>query len=83
MWLHGICCKSGLYIDYQNVSWVTTSGHGLRETLFYHLFSLLQVYRTMKYMYKALPFIKDGAVFLDGGIMSPDVFTLAIGFFFA
>ena len=44
------------------VSWVTNSGHGLRETLFYHLFSLLQVYRTMKNMYKALPFIRDGAV---------------------
>ena len=68
--------------DYQNLSWVTTSGHGLRETLFYHLFSLLQVYRTMKDMYKALPFIKDGAVSLDGGIMSPGVFDLGHWVFF-
>ncbi|KAL1816512.1 hypothetical protein ACET3Z_019086 [Daucus carota] len=66
-----------VFIDYQNVSWVTTSGHGLRETLFYHLFSHLQVYRTMEDMYKALPLIKHGAVSLDGGIIrSPGVIDL-------
>ncbi|KAF3787534.1 DEFECTIVE IN MERISTEM SILENCING 3 protein [Nymphaea thermarum] len=48
---------------------VTSSGYGLRETLFYELFSQLQVYRTRKEMELALPCISDGALSLDGGII--------------
>ncbi|XP_017238243.1 protein DEFECTIVE IN MERISTEM SILENCING 3 [Daucus carota subsp. sativus] len=66
-----------VHIDNQNLFCVTTSGHGLRETLFYYLFSHLQVYRTREDMQQALPFINDGAVSLDGGIIrSPGVFDL-------
>ena len=57
-----------IHIDKANF-YVTTSGYGLRETLFYHLFSHLQVYRTRKDMLKARPLISDGALSLDGGIM--------------
>ncbi|WOG84008.1 hypothetical protein DCAR_0103187 [Daucus carota subsp. sativus] len=55
-------------IDNANV-WMATPHYGLRETLFYHLFSHLQVYETKEDMLKARPFISDGAVSLDGGIM--------------
>ncbi|KAK1399435.1 Protein DEFECTIVE IN MERISTEM SILENCING 3 [Heracleum sosnowskyi] len=66
-----------VHIDNQNLFCVTSSSHGLRETLFYHLFSHLQVYRTEKDMQQALPCIKNGAVSLDGGmIRSPGVFNL-------
>lgn len=66
-----------VHIDNQNLSCVTSSGHGLRETLFYHLFSHLQVYRTEEDMQQALPCINSGAVSLDGGmIRSPGVSEL-------
>ncbi|XP_058781450.1 protein DEFECTIVE IN MERISTEM SILENCING 3-like [Vicia villosa] len=56
---------------------VTPSGFGLRETLFYNLFSRLQVYKTWAEMMQALPFITDGALSLDGGmIRSCGVFSL-------
>ncbi|XP_038684893.1 protein DEFECTIVE IN MERISTEM SILENCING 3-like isoform X2 [Tripterygium wilfordii] len=56
-------------VDGANLFCVTTSGHGLRETLFYNLFSCLQVYKTREDMLCALPFINDGAVSLDGGMV--------------
>ncbi|KAK1399436.1 protein DEFECTIVE IN MERISTEM SILENCING 3-like [Heracleum sosnowskyi] len=68
-----------VHIDNQNLFCVTSSGHGLRETLFYHLFSQLQVYRTEKDMQQALPCIKNGAVSLDGGMIRSPFFTLALG----
>ncbi|KAI3975602.1 hypothetical protein MKX01_017515 [Papaver californicum] len=55
-------------LDYSYLSYVTASSHGLRETLFYSLFSRLQVYRTRAEMLLALPFICDGALSLDGGM---------------
>ncbi|XP_074367914.1 protein DEFECTIVE IN MERISTEM SILENCING 3-like isoform X1 [Apium graveolens] len=64
-----------VHIDNQYLFCVTSSGHGLRETLFYNLFSHLQVYRTEEDMQQALPCINNGAVSLDGGMMrSPGVF---------
>ncbi|KAL5736894.1 hypothetical protein ACOSP7_031351 [Xanthoceras sorbifolium] len=64
-------------IDSTNLFNVTASGYGLRETLFYNLFSRLQVYRTRAEMLLALPLITDGAVSLDGGmIRSTGVFSL-------
>ena len=58
-----------------NLFCVTASGHGLRETLFYNLFSRLQVYRKRQEMVTALPCISDGAISLDGGmIKSTSVF---------
>ncbi|KAL1350360.1 protein DEFECTIVE IN MERISTEM SILENCING 3 isoform X1 [Arachis hypogaea] len=58
-----------LYLESNNLSFVTSSGHGLRETLFYGLFSGLQVYRTRNEMMSALPCIDEGAVSLDGGMI--------------
>lgn len=56
-------------VDKKNLSCVTANGHGLRETLFYNLFTRLQVYQTRADMIRALPCITDGAVSLDGGIV--------------
>ncbi|XP_017608206.1 protein DEFECTIVE IN MERISTEM SILENCING 3 isoform X2 [Gossypium arboreum] len=64
-------------VDSSNLSFVTASGEGLRETLFYNLFSHLQVYQTRAEMFRALPCISEGAVSLDGGmIRSNGVFSL-------
>ncbi|KAL5567765.1 hypothetical protein UlMin_024340, partial [Ulmus minor] len=64
-------------VDITNLFCVTARGHGIRETLFYNIFSRLQVYRTRADMLHALPCISDGALSLDGGmIRSPGVFFL-------
>ncbi|KAF6136173.1 hypothetical protein GIB67_001582, partial [Kingdonia uniflora] len=60
-----------------NLSCLTINGHGLRETLFYSLFSRVQVYKTRSEMQLALPCISEGALSLDGGmIRSNGVFAL-------
>lgn len=56
-------------IDSRNLFCLTPSGYGLRETLFYNLFSRLQVYKTRAEMIRALPCISDGALSLDGGMI--------------
>ncbi|XP_052192866.1 protein DEFECTIVE IN MERISTEM SILENCING 3-like isoform X2 [Diospyros lotus] len=56
-------------IDNANLSCLTANGHGLRETLFYNLFSRLQVYRTRADMLQAHPCISHGAISLDGGML--------------
>ncbi|CAN1250771.1 Structural maintenance of chromosomes flexible hinge domain-containing protein GMI1 [Linum perenne] len=59
-------------IDRNHMGTRTAGGHGLRETLFYHLFGKLQVYETRELMYNARDrchISKDGAVSLDGGIL--------------
>lgn len=61
-----------IHLDRAHLSCLTASGHGLRETLFYTLFSHLQVYKTRADIQSALPLIKDGAVSLDGGILRPN-----------
>ncbi|KAG2326853.1 hypothetical protein Bca4012_035758 [Brassica carinata] len=58
-----------IQIDPAYLLCVTAYGHGLRETLFYSLFSRLQVYKTRADMISALPCISEGAVSLDGGII--------------
>ncbi|CAL0319514.1 unnamed protein product [Lupinus luteus] len=64
-------------VDSSNLFCVTPGGYGLRETLFYNLFSRLQVYTTRAEMIQALPCISDGALSLDGGIVrSCGVFSL-------
>lgn len=64
-------------IDSVNLYCATSSGYGLRETLFYNLFSRLHVYRTRADMLQALPCIRDGAISLDGGIIKHNnVFVL-------
>ncbi|RVW89017.1 Protein defective in meristem silencing 3 [Vitis vinifera] len=64
-------------VDSANILCLTSSGCGLRETLFYNLFSRLQVYRTRAEMLLALPCITDGALSLDGGmIKTAGVFSL-------
>ncbi|EEF45686.1 conserved hypothetical protein [Ricinus communis] len=62
-------------LDCTNLLYVTSSGYGLRETLFYNLFSRLQVYKRREDMLLALPCISDGAISMDGGIIK------ATGFF--
>ncbi|XAR71629.1 hypothetical protein NMG60_11017996 [Bertholletia excelsa] len=56
-------------IDNANLVCLVSSGHGLRETLFYNLFSHLQVYRTREDMFHALPCVRNGALSLDGGMI--------------
>ncbi|KAK6117693.1 hypothetical protein DH2020_048545 [Rehmannia glutinosa] len=56
-------------IDSTNLYCISKNGQGLRETLFYNLFSNLQVYKSREDMLKALPCIKDGAISLDGGMI--------------
>ena len=64
-------------LDSRNLSYVTTNGQGLRETLFFSLFSRLQIYRTRTEMLEALPCITDGALSLDGGMIRKSaVFSL-------
>lgn len=64
-------------IESTNLYCVSNNGHSLRETLFYHLFSNLQVYRSREDMVKAMYCIRNGAISLDGGmIRSPGVFSL-------
>lgn len=64
-------------IDSANLFGLIANGNGLRETLFYTLFSRLQVYKTRADMLQASPCIDHGGISLDGGIIkSPGVFTL-------
>ncbi|XP_063944703.1 protein DEFECTIVE IN MERISTEM SILENCING 3-like [Daucus carota subsp. sativus] len=64
-------------IDRENLFNVTRDGYGLRETLFYDLFSHVQVYQTREDMIQAVPWIRNGALSLDGGmIMNKGVYAL-------
>ncbi|KAK9704705.1 hypothetical protein RND81_07G006000 [Saponaria officinalis] len=66
-----------VHIDRSHLYCLASGGCGLRETLFYNLFSRLKVYRTRAEMLLALPCITDGAVSLDGGMISATgVFSL-------
>ncbi|CAN8254847.1 unnamed protein product [Cochlearia groenlandica] len=66
-----------IQIDQAYLLCVTQCGYGLRETLFYSLFSRLQIYKTRADMISALPCISHGAVSLDGGIIrAGGIFTL-------
>ncbi|MQM10717.1 hypothetical protein Taro_043616, partial [Colocasia esculenta] len=56
-------------LDMRHVHIKTSSGYGLRETLFYRLFGELQVYQTREDIEHAKGCIKSGAVSLDGQIM--------------
>ncbi|KAI5423774.1 protein DEFECTIVE IN MERISTEM SILENCING 3 [Lathyrus oleraceus] len=58
-----------IHLDSNRLSHLTAIGHGLRETLFYSLFSRLQIYKTRNEMMLALPYITDGALSLDGGMI--------------
>ncbi|KAK9060856.1 hypothetical protein SSX86_018036 [Deinandra increscens subsp. villosa] len=58
-----------IHLDVAHLLPLTSDGHGLRETLFYNLFSRLQVYKTRAHMLQALPFLSHGAVSLDGGLI--------------
>ncbi|GJN38238.1 hypothetical protein PR202_gb27262 [Eleusine coracana subsp. coracana] len=61
-----------IHLEQAHMSCLTASGHGLRETLFYSLFSHLQVYKTRADIESSLPWINDGAISLDGGILRPN-----------
>ncbi|KAL3838067.1 hypothetical protein ACJIZ3_022658 [Penstemon smallii] len=64
-------------IDNTSLYCITTTGYSLRETLFYNLFSTLQIYRSREDMLKSLSCITNGAISLDGGLIrSPGVFSL-------
>lgn len=58
-----------IHIDIPHLLSFTSNGYGLRETLFYTLFSKLQVYTSRANMLQALPCISDGAISLDGGMI--------------
>lgn len=61
-----------IHLDREYLSCLTANGHGLRETLFYSLFSHLQVSKTRADLRCAIPLINDGAISLDGGILRPN-----------
>ncbi|MCE3215450.1 hypothetical protein HAX54_002400 [Datura stramonium] len=64
-------------IDSVNLYCAKSTGYGLRETLFYNLFSHLHIYKTSDDMLQALPCIRHGAISLDGGMIKHDsVFSL-------
>ncbi|GER49827.1 defective in meristem silencing 3 [Striga asiatica] len=64
-------------IDNTSLYHVLNNGHGLRESLFYNLFSNLQVYRSREEMLEALDYVGNGAISLDGGmIRQPGVLSL-------
>lgn len=56
-------------LSIENLNITTGSGYGLRETLFYSLFGELQVYETRNDMLQAMPYLKGGAISLDGGVI--------------
>ncbi|XP_062074870.1 protein DEFECTIVE IN MERISTEM SILENCING 3-like [Humulus lupulus] len=56
-------------LDEDMLSIKNNSGHGLRETLFYHLLGQLHVYETGEDMLAARACIEHGSVSLDGGIL--------------
>ncbi|XP_065846944.1 protein DEFECTIVE IN MERISTEM SILENCING 3-like [Euphorbia lathyris] len=62
-----------IHVDYMNLLYVSDV-YSLKETLFYSLFSRLQVYKSREEMLLALPLISDGAISLDGGIIKPNGF---------
>ncbi|CAK9270579.1 unnamed protein product [Sphagnum jensenii] len=49
--------------------YATPSEHGLRESLFFQLFSFLQVYDTKENMIQAQQYLAAGAVSLDGSLL--------------
>ncbi|KAL3630705.1 hypothetical protein CASFOL_023689 [Castilleja foliolosa] len=56
---------------------ISRNGSSLRETLFYNLFSDLQVYKSREDMLNAQPYITHGAISLDGGVIrSPGIYSL-------
>ncbi|KAJ8534692.1 hypothetical protein K7X08_016420 [Anisodus acutangulus] len=64
-------------IDSVNLYCATSTGYGLRETLFYSLLSRLHIYKTREDMLQALPCIREGAISLDGGMIKHNsVFSL-------
>ena len=56
-------------LDERNLFCVTASGHSIRKTLFYNLFSYLQVHTTRAGMLSALLCTTHGALSLDGGMI--------------
>ncbi|XP_022737248.1 protein DEFECTIVE IN MERISTEM SILENCING 3-like [Durio zibethinus] len=56
-------------LDHPHIDYMTASGCGLRQTLFYRLFSKLQVYETREHIENAPACLKHGALSLDGGIL--------------
>ncbi|KAH7657902.1 hypothetical protein IHE45_17G050700 [Dioscorea alata] len=56
-------------LDHDHLSYLTIKGHGLRETLFYSLFSHLQIYKSKAEMELAMPYIDEGAISMDGGMI--------------
>uniref|UniRef100_A0ACD5VNT4 Uncharacterized protein n=1 Tax=Avena sativa TaxID=4498 RepID=A0ACD5VNT4_AVESA len=61
-----------IHVDQAYLSYLTPNGHGLRETLFYSLFSHLQVYETTADLQSAIPLINHGAISLEGSILRPN-----------
>lgn len=57
-------------LDINSLQIMTASDFGLRETVLFNLFKKLQVHETRENMVAARTCIEDGAVSLDGGILS-------------
>ncbi|GFP81117.1 protein defective in meristem silencing 3, partial [Phtheirospermum japonicum] len=64
-------------IDNTHLYSISKNGLSLRETLFYNLFSDLQVYKSREDMLNAQSYITHGAISLDGGVIrGPGIFSL-------
>lgn len=66
-------------LDEDMLSIKNNSGHGLRETLFYHLLGQLHVYETREDMLASRACIEHGAVSLDGGMLKGNS-VISLGF---
>ncbi|KAG4930294.1 hypothetical protein JHK86_047255 [Glycine max] len=67
-------------LDINSLQIMTASDFGLRETVLFNLFKKLQVYNTRENMVAARTCIEDGAVSLDGGILSENgILSLGYG----
>ncbi|KAF6136484.1 hypothetical protein GIB67_035043 [Kingdonia uniflora] len=75
---HGFSMKM-IELESINLSCLAINGHGLRETLLYSLFSRMQVYKTRSKMQLALPSLSEGALFLDGGMVSFEQVDISVG----
>ena len=61
-------------MDQEELCPSTSSGIGLRGTLFFYLFPYLQVYKTRNHMKHTISYIRDGDISMDGSILRRKAF---------
>ena len=61
-----------IHLDQEHLCCLISTRYDLRKTLFYYLFSNLQVYETIFDIQHVFSLINDGVVPLNGGILKPN-----------